>query len=85
MSQTDNNSEAHETILSHVPSGQVVEIVRCDAGYGLKSRLAAMGLMAGVELKVIQNGHPGPFVVLVKGTRMALGRGMADKIVVVEK
>jgi Fe2+ transport system protein FeoA len=35
-----------------------------------------------VEITVISNGHPGPFVVSVKGSRMMLGRGMADKIMV---
>jgi Fe2+ transport system protein FeoA len=38
--------------------------------------------LANVEITVINNGHPGPFVVSVKGSRMMLGRGMADKIMV---
>jgi ferrous iron transport protein A len=41
-----------------------------------------MGLLAGVEFKVINNGHPGPLVIDLKGSRIILGRGMAGKIIV---
>jgi Fe2+ transport system protein FeoA len=68
--------------LSTIKSGRTVKLVCIEAGRGLNSRLAAMGLLANVEITVINNGHPGPFVVSVKGSRMMLGRGMADKIMV---
>jgi len=42
-----------------------------------------MGLVADVEITVVSNSHPGPFVISVKGSRMMLGRGMAQKIAVV--
>jgi Fe2+ transport system protein FeoA len=35
-----------------------------------------------VELTVVSNGHPGPFVVIVKDVKIALGRGVAHKILV---
>jgi Fe2+ transport system protein FeoA len=35
-----------------------------------------------VEITVVNNSHPGPFVISVKGSKMMLGRGMADKIMV---
>ena len=68
--------------LSGVGAGETVTIVAVNAGQGLRSRLAAMGLMPRTQIKVINNGHPGPFVVGVKNSRMMLGRGMADKILV---
>jgi ferrous iron transport protein A len=68
--------------LSTIKSGQKVKLVGIEAGRGLNSRLAAMGLLPNVEITVVSNGHPGPFVVSVKGSRMMLGRGMADKIMV---
>jgi len=68
--------------LSTIKSGRIVKLVCIEAGRGLNSRLAAMGLLPNVEITVINNGHPGPFVVSVKGSRMMLGRGMADKIMV---
>jgi Fe2+ transport system protein FeoA len=57
-------------------------MVGIDAGRGLNSRLAAMGLVADTELRVVSNGHPGPFVLIVKGTKVVLGRGVAQKIMV---
>jgi Fe2+ transport system protein FeoA len=51
-----------------------------EAGGDLQSRLAAMGLVPGVEIEVIQNFMQGPFLIEVKGSRIILGRGMAQKI-----
>lgn len=70
------------TPLSMIPSGKTVKLVRVEASRGLNSRLAAMGLLPNVQITVVNNGHPGPFVISVKGSRMMLGRGMADKIMV---
>ena len=68
--------------LSKVQSGETVKLTTIEAGRGLNSRLASMGLVPNVEIKVISNGHPGPFVINVKGSKMMLGRGMAHKIIV---
>ena len=70
--------------LSQVPEGRTVVLVRIDAGHGLNNRLAVMGLLPNVEFKVVNNHHSGPFVIELKGSRMALGRGMANKILVSE-
>ena len=68
--------------LSTTKAGENVRLVRVDAGRGLNSRLASMGLVAGVELKVVSNGHPGPFVLIVKDAKVVLGRGVTQKIMV---
>ena len=68
--------------LSTVKAGQKVKLTRIEAGRGLNSRLASMGLLPNVEITVISNGHPGPFVISVKNSRIMLGRGMAHKIMV---
>ena len=69
--------------LSTIKSGRKVKLTGIQAGRGLNSRLAAMGLLPNVEITVVNNGHPGPFVITVRGSRMMLGRGMADKIMVI--
>ena len=66
--------------LSTTKAGETVRLVRILAGRGLNSRLAAMGLVAGTELRVVSNGHPGPFVLIVKEAKVVLGRGVAQKI-----
>jgi Fe2+ transport system protein FeoA len=55
------------------------------AGRGLRSRLVAMGLVVNVQITVVNNRHPGPFVISVRGAKMMLGRGMADKIMVTKR
>ena len=71
--------------LSEVKEGRTVRVDSINAGRGLNSRLASMGLVANVEISVVRNGHPGPFVVNVRNSKMVLGRGVAHKIMVIEK
>ena len=68
--------------LSMVRTGDSVRLVRVNAGRGLNSRLASMGFVSNVEIRVVSNGHPGPFVVIIKDVKMVLGRGVAQKIMV---
>jgi ferrous iron transport protein A len=68
--------------LSTVRSGEKARLVRINAGRGLNSRLASMGLVPNVEITVVGGGHPGPFVISVKNCKMMLGRGIARKIMV---
>lgn len=68
--------------LSTVRSGERVKLAGIEAGRDLHSRLIAMGLAPNVEITVVRNHHPGPFVIMVKNSRMVLGRGMAHKIMV---
>jgi len=65
-----------------VRAGETVKIARIEAGRGLNSRLASMGLMPNVQITVVKNAHPGPFVISIKNSKMMLGRGMANKIMV---
>lgn len=68
--------------LSKVRAGETVRLVSVNAGRGLNSRLASMGLVPNVKLTVVNNRHPGPFVISVKDSKMMLGRGIAHKIMV---
>ena len=70
--------------LSDIKAGEKVKLVYVDAGHGLRGRLTALGLVPGTILTVINNDRPGPFIVSVKNTKVMLGRGMANKILVSE-
>jgi Fe2+ transport system protein FeoA len=48
-------------------------------------RLTSLGFTPGVEVYMVQNFGLGPLIVLVRGTRVALGRGEAHKIQVERK
>jgi ferrous iron transport protein A len=49
-------------------------------GKSLASRLAAMGLTVGAYIEVLENRGHGPLFVLVRDTRIALGRSEAHNI-----
>lgn len=52
-------------------------------GYGLLRRLADMGLTPGTEIVIVRNApFGGPVVVQVRGSSVALGRGVASRIFV---
>jgi Fe2+ transport system protein FeoA len=74
--------QKHMMPLSAVRSGEKVRLAGIEAGRGLNSRLIAMGLVPNVEITVVSNNHPGPFVIMVKRSKVVLGRGMAQKIMV---
>lgn len=59
-------------------------IVGLAGGRGARRRLLAMGLTIGVCIKIIVVRSYGPVLVEVRGTRLAVGHGLARKITVVE-
>lgn len=66
--------------LSTICEGKRAILKKIAGGRQIKGRLAALGLLPGTELEVIQNSGHGPFVVAVRGSRIVIGRGMASHI-----
>ena len=53
------------------------------AGWGFQKRLMDMGLTPGTKVTVVKSApFNGPVEVSVRGSRLALGRGMAERIFV---
>ncbi|MBW1989457.1 MAG: FeoA domain-containing protein [Deltaproteobacteria bacterium] len=69
--------------LAQAGTGALVRIREVNAGRGLEARLAAMGLAAGSEVRVLEN-LGGPIRLAVGEDRLTLGRGAAEKILVDE-
>jgi Fe2+ transport system protein FeoA len=69
-----------QTILSQIKQGQKVYIQSLHEGNELNRRLTSLGFTPGVDVEIIQNFGRGPMIVMVRGTRVALGRGEAEKI-----
>ena len=67
--------------LTMVNPGQEVMLIDIRGGRGIRSRLYSMGLIPGVKLTVVGN-RGGPIMVAINDTRLALGFGMASKIMV---
>jgi len=68
-----------EQSLAGTPAGQRVRITGYVGGRMLRARLLALGLNLGVEVDVLQNNR-GLIIVGLNGGRVALGRGISQKI-----
>ncbi|WP_456472267.1 FeoA family protein [Methanocaldococcus sp.] len=58
-----------------------VRIIKIYGGEGIRRRLYDLGLIEGVTVEVVKNDF-GPIIVKVRGNKVAIGRGIAKKILV---
>ncbi|MBM4275308.1 MAG: ferrous iron transport protein A [Deltaproteobacteria bacterium] len=65
--------------LAAASAGQRVRITGHKGGRMLRARLLALGLNLGREIEVLQNNR-GLIIVGINGGRVALGRGISQKI-----
>ncbi len=73
--------------LSIAPPGSRVVVRAIIAGMGAYQRILSLGIAPGTELEVVENNmyYPwSPVIVRVRGMEVAIGRGLADKIIVVK-
>ncbi len=70
----------HIMPLALAGPGERVRIVSFEGGSKLKDRLTAMGLSVGEVVEVINSS--GPYIVNVRNSRIALGKGLAQKVMV---
>lgn len=68
--------------LADLASGQRAIVREFRAGRAVENRLASLGFTPGAAVDIVQNFGRGPLIVSVRGTRVALGRGEAAKILV---
>ncbi len=60
--------------------GQRLIIREFTGGTATRLRMSTMGLRVGDEIEVITNSSKGQVVIAADRTRLALGRGLAEKI-----
>ncbi len=70
-----------EQSLGEIPAGRRVRITGYRGGRMLRARLLAMGLNLGREVEILQNNR-GLIIVGINGGRVALGKGISQKILV---
>lgn len=69
--------------LAQMKSGEQGTVMAINGGFGLKRRVEALGIRIGVNVKKISSQlMRGPITVQVGNTQVALGFGMAQKIIV---
>ncbi len=81
MKNTGNEQDISRPVDSF-PNGSMVRIVSLDAGRESMARLCALGLVPGTRVRVLRNGENGPLKLRFRGSELALGRGLARKILV---
>jgi ferrous iron transport protein A len=69
--------------LTMAAPGRLVRLVQVNGEEQCCRRLAELGLTPGVELTVMQD-EGGPLLLCVRESRIALARGLAHKVQVVE-
>ncbi len=82
MKNNDTQQKPDGFPLAMASEGERVRIARLHGGYGLETRLTSLGLNRGSEIEVLQR-QGGNIVVLRGDSRLALGAGMANKVMVV--
>lgn len=72
-----------EIPLSELKPGEKATIKSFHGGFGIRRRLDSMGLIVGKKIKVVSR-HPfmGPIVIRIDNMEIAIGRGMAHRIVI---
>jgi len=71
-----------ELPLSQLPTGIAARVVQVRGGHWLVNRIACLGFTPGAEVRLLQNYGHGPLIVIVRGSRLALGRGESEHILV---
>jgi ferrous iron transport protein A len=69
--------------LTTLPPGAEATVHALAGGAAFVGRLAALGFLPGVPVRVVQNCGRGPLIVTVRDTRVALGCGEAERVLVV--
>jgi len=73
----------NELTLVKLKEGENAEITNICAGWMATKRLADLGLTPKTKIKVLRKtAIQGPIEIEVRGTRLALGRGLASKVLV---
>ena len=74
------------TVILSIAQMQALQggrVVACHGGHGFSRRLDAMGIRPGVTIeKIVAQPFRGPSVIRVCGTQVAIGFGMAQRILV---
>lgn len=70
--------------LAELATGARAVVCEVGGGKAFARRLAGMGLVVGSQLEILQNPDRGPVLIRVRGTRIALGRGEAMKVLAEE-
>lgn len=70
--------------LSMANKNKCCRIINIIGGRGIKQRLSSLGIYPSNFVKIIKNDFVGPLIIEINNSKLAIGRGMAHKIIVKE-
>lgn len=70
--------------LGFLQAGCSAVVKDFNGGKGLRQRLIELGLVLGTRVRVVKNDRGGPLIVSIGEGRLAIGRGVALRIMVEE-
>jgi len=76
----DELERDHTIPLTLLHKGDRGVLKRIAGGHGKTTRLAAMGVRIGCELRVLQNSGAAPVMLKIGHARVAIGRGLATTL-----
>jgi len=68
------------TSLTQIKRGESCRLIAIEGGSSFRSKMHTMGLHSAERVTVRQNGGAGPLVLELGGTRLVLGRRMAERL-----
>jgi len=73
------------TPLDQMEENQQVKVMEIHGGWGVRRRLGQLGIHPGDVITVVRYGaFQGPILIQIHGSQVALGRGIASRILVKE-
>lgn len=76
-------SDNNHISLNHMKSGQSGKLVRIDGGQGIHQRLNSLGIREGQNIvKIGAMFMRGPVTIQAGRTRVAIGHGMAKRMII---
>jgi ferrous iron transport protein A len=83
MPEEKKGIEKMKKNLVEMEAGQVGKVVEVDGGHGFRKRLEALGIHPGMKItKISSQFMRGPVIVKVGATQIAIGFGMARRVLV---
>ncbi len=69
--------------LADLPIGSRAEVIELQGGWGMQRHLSSLGIRPGkIVRKITSQPMGGPIMVEVERARVAIGRGMAARIII---
>ena len=77
---TTTASKKSLSSLADIREQDGCRVISISGGQGFRNKMYQLGIHGMDELTVLRNGRSGPLVVEIGGTRLIIGRRMAERI-----